>query len=671
MLGLAALGADPLLHSPRESSRRGAHVLQPHTKARATRPHLIVTLVDDVGYNDVGWRNGDVKTPFLDSLLRSQSEPTVELLRHYAFSVCSPTRASLLTGRLPAHVNQMNGGADFPATGTVVAGMDLRMRTLPQLLGEAGYRTAHVGKWHLGSSQMAQLPSRRGFHESFAYLDGSMHSHLTHMITPATACGAPGVDLWENETPVYAHGGIHSCELFATRAVDMIARHDLAKPLFMYVALAEGHGPYDEVPRHSAAATSCSEDTEECVTLRHYRGMIACADEATRNITEALQRRDMWKDTLMVWSSDNGAKSEVGSNAPFRGVKSQVLEGGVRVVALLAGGALPATAPPKFEGMMHVADWFATFAALAGIDDPSDPGAVQHGLPDIDSINMWPALTGENSKGRGRNSGRTELLLGAPDETYFCEHAALIQGDWKIVSTKALRHVENEVNDDNPADLNKQLSQGEKLRAGAYPCATAEHFALFNLAEDPYEEHPYLYDTGDTTSLTGTRAIRLRHAHKLEELVGRLRELAADTHQTGMTDTYVHPHEVLNKPLANACSVAQAQPPRADAAPDTDWLLELAAPGTRLQCSAGRRGATEEECLAAVREAASREGLEVEAELKSVNVGAAGLVPGGCSYSLHTTTAMFNTNPDGGDQAGSYRLTCRTVRPAVRESGVS
>ena len=210
MLGLAALGAEPLLHSPRESSRRGAHVLQPHTKARATRPHLIVTLVDDVGYNDVGWRNGDVKTPFLDSLLRSQSEPTVELLRHYAFSVCSPTRASLLTGRLPAHVNQMNGGADFPATGTVVAGMDLRMRTLPQLLGEAGYRTAHVGKWHLGSSQMAQLPSRRGFHESFAYLDGSMHSHLTHMITPATACGAPGVDLWENETPVYAHGGIHS-----------------------------------------------------------------------------------------------------------------------------------------------------------------------------------------------------------------------------------------------------------------------------------------------------------------------------------------------------------------------------------------------------------------------------------------------------------------------------
>ena len=86
------------------------------------------------------------------------------------------------------------------------------------------------------------------------------------------------------------------------------------------------------------------------------------------------------------------------------------------------------------------------------------------------------------------------------------------------------------------------------------------------------------------------------------------------------------------------------------------WLLE---DGSAHRCPAGRRGATEEECLAAVREAASREGLDVEVELKSVNVGAAGFVPIGCSYSSHTKTAMFNTNPDGGDRAGSYRLACR------------
>jgi len=98
------------------------------------------------------------------------------------------------------------------------------------------------------------------------------------------------------------------------------------------------------------------------------------------------------------------------------------------------------------------------------------------------------------------------------------------------------------------------------------------------------------------------------------------------------------------------------------AAPDAGWVLEAAAPGVQLQCSAGRRGATEEQCLAAVREAAGRDGLEV-AGFKSVDDGAAGVVPAGCSYSLHTKAAMFNTNAAGGDAAGSYRLACRGTAP--------
>jgi len=106
------------------------------------------------------------------------------------------------------------------------------------------------------------------------------------------------------------------------------------------------------------------------------------------------------------------------------------------------------------------------------------------------------------------------------------------------------------------------------------------------------------------------------------------------------------------------------------AAPDASWVLEAAAPGVQLQCSAGRRGATEEECLVAVREAASRDGLEV-AGFKSVNDGVAGFVPAGCSYSVHTKTAMFNTNAAGGDGAGSYRLACRGTAPRVELSDSS
>ena len=704
---VALVGAAPSRGSPHE-----LHPQAMHAMAQATRPNLIVALVDDVGYNDVGWRNSDVKTPFINGLMNNNSEPTVELMRHYTFSVCSPTRASLLTGRLPAHVSQDNWGVEFPGGmwEPFTSGIDLRMRTLPQLLGEAGYSTAHVGKWHLGSTQMAQLPSRRGFDESFAFLGGYMSSHLTHLVNPPTAChdsaSMPAIDLWDNESPVYDHGGVHSCELFANRAVDIIERHDTAKPLFLYVALAEGHAPYDEVPRHSAAAISCSSRvpgiSKHCEEVRHYRGMIACADEATRNITWALKQQGMWKDTLMLWSSDNGAargedyrghKSQmIGSNAPYRGHKSQMLEGGVRVVAFLAGGFLPPTAPPTFQGMVHIADWFSTFAALAGINDPSDPDAVQHGLPDIDSINVWPFLTGGN-----QSSGRTELLLGSAEfdildrfpnaslQKPVCQDSALIQGYWKIISRATVDHeegVSEEVDDHEESDRSgefddeeslcheggkchkgssnssshegkgRNFSRDEKRRVGSESCSSVEGFALFNLEDDPYEESPYFYDADDKTSDL---------AIKLGEMVGRLTELTAGKFQTGVTDTYLDPNEEKGGPLGAACSVAQGQP--------NGWFLEKVhydrggsnSPGhCSGHCSAGRHSATEEECLAAAHEAASKEGLEV-GNYRVVDDGEESYVPAGCSYSSHSKFALYNSNEKGGTimhSAGDYRMIC-------------
>ena len=100
--------------------RARSYILQPRwttshasVAASTSRPHLIVSLIDDVGYNDVGWRNPDVHTPFIDSLLRSQETQTVELLRHYTFAVCSPTRASMLTGRLPSHSHPQSLTSDL------------------------------------------------------------------------------------------------------------------------------------------------------------------------------------------------------------------------------------------------------------------------------------------------------------------------------------------------------------------------------------------------------------------------------------------------------------------------------------------------------------------------------------------------------------------------------
>merc|ERR1719277_190938 len=111
-------------------------------------------------------------------------------------------------------------------------------------------------------------------------------------------------------------------------------------------------------------------------------GMVKCVDIATKNVTQALKQKGMWADTFFLWSSDNGAPQyKNGNNHPFRGGKGTFFEGGVRVASFVAGGAVKLPPGSHVDAMIHFADWYATFCAMAGID-PSDK---VKGLPDIDS----------------------------------------------------------------------------------------------------------------------------------------------------------------------------------------------------------------------------------------------------------------------------------------------
>jgi arylsulfatase A-like enzyme len=352
------------------------------------------------------------------------------------------------------------------------------MRMLPELLKTVGYRTAHVGKWHLGAAQMANIPNHRGFDQSFGFLMGSA-DHFTEANRFACKDGSLPVDLWDGSSMVPPDTQ-HSCFRFANRAVEMIHHHDPEDPLFMYVALAEGHGPYNPVPGFTG---------EQPDELESYRGMIACADRAAGDIVDALRRQGMWANTLMLWSSDNGGvlHFDPDSNKPFRGAKGSMYEGGVRVAAFLAGGAVPVTAPRTYDGMVHVGDWFATLAALAGVSDSSDHSAVGHGLPDIDSINLWPQLTGAAS------GGRDEILLGTRND-----NMALIRGEWKLISQEELPPYTTSEN------------------------VTLAQFELYNIEEDPSEEHD------QTTS----------HPTVKRNLFERFKELAATSFQTGETEVY-------------------------------------------------------------------------------------------------------------------------------------
>ena len=138
-------------------------------------------LADDLGYANVGWHNPAVKTPSLDALVAEG----LRLERHYVFQFCSPSRASLMTGRYPIHVQERMG-----PYWTTYTGPPLNMTLLPAKLREAGYLAHHVGKWHLGAYSREALAVGRGFHTSFGFLDG-MEDHWNHRMQGCNTSGLP------------------------------------------------------------------------------------------------------------------------------------------------------------------------------------------------------------------------------------------------------------------------------------------------------------------------------------------------------------------------------------------------------------------------------------------------------------------------------------------------
>lgn len=190
---------------------------------------------------------------------------------------------------------------------------------------------------------------------------------------------------------------------FNDKAVEMIRTHPAkhpTQPMFMYLALHNTHGPIQAPPEWEAIYSSHLSFPKQIT----FDAMVSVVDSTVGNVTAMLKQQDMWKDTLFVWTTDNGSPVQVaGSNAPLRGGKGSDFEGGTRTPALVAGGVLaPKMAGKTLDGIVAVWDWFATFAFLAGVDpkEPQSPSPTP-----VDSINMWGYFSGDVAE-----SPRKELV---------------------------------------------------------------------------------------------------------------------------------------------------------------------------------------------------------------------------------------------------------------------
>lgn len=376
----------------------------------AKKPNFVIIYCDDLGYGDLGcFGSKEAKTPNLDSLAKSG----VRFTNWYSNSpVCSPSRASLLTGRYPmrAGVPRILGGRRG------LAGLPPTEVTLATALKPLGYRTAIFGKWHLGTAEEYR-PNAHGFDEFFGFLAGCV-DYYSHIYYWGQGRGEnPVHDLWHNDKEVWENGR-YLTELITEKAVEFIKRQR-NQPFFLYVPYNAPHYPMHAPKKYLDRFANIPPDR------RIMAAMIAAVDDGVGEIVKALKQVGQYENTVIFFSSDNGPSNETrnwldgrvdpylgGSAGIFRGHKGSLFEGGIRMPAIMsAPGRIPAGKVCHKVGAMM--DIFPTFIEFAGGKLPTGRS--------IDGISIQQMVV-EGAK--------------SPHHRLFWEYAgqlAVRQGEWKLV----------------------------------------------------------------------------------------------------------------------------------------------------------------------------------------------------------------------------------------------
>ena len=403
------------------------------------RPNILFILVDDMGWGDVSCHNSLIRTPAIDRLMAQG----VELWQHYVQPMCTPTRASLMTGRYPS---RFGPHATVPSNSPV---MPDGYQTLAPVLRNGGYDTGLFGKWHLGSTS-GSGPNDYGFNYSYGSRTGGVdpYSHRYRN-------GEYSFSWHRNGANINEKG--HATDLVANEAINWMESR--TTPWFCYVPFTAVHVPVKSTQRwlDNYHFEHYDDDPLKDASFKRYAGYASHMDEAVGKMVESLEVTGQRDNTIIIFTTDNGAigsnplhQSDVypgwqeasprlGSNLPLRGYKAQLYEGGMRTPTLINWrGHLE---PGRMENPVHVSDWMPTLVNLVDMKPANDPK--------WDGQDIWPLLTGE-------------VTTAEPRDIYWNFRASqgvcIRSGDWKLI-----------VN-----------SQGD---------GTERAYELFNIKSDPYEEN--------------------------------------------------------------------------------------------------------------------------------------------------------------------------------------
>lgn len=397
-LTIALLSLTPCLHA-------SAAVSAQQLSDASPPPNVILIMTDDMGYGDLGsYGATDVNTPNIDRL----AHEGVLLTDFYAAPQCTPTRASLITGRYQQRV------ALERAMGSVGPSLEQGLRatghSLPQLLKDNGYSTALIGKWHLGYKS-EYGPNAHGFDYFFGNLSGYV-DYYTHIRS-----GDGERDLFENTTPVYREGYLTD---LTTEAALRFVRQKAEQPFFLSLAYNAPHWPFQRPDQYSEAPDRGrfqSPAHDPAATREDYVAMLERVDEGVGELLSVLDELDLTRRTLVIFTNDNGGEW-LSRSGPLFNRKDTLWEGGIRVPTIFRWtGSLPEGLSSNQVGITM--DLTATILAVTGTPVPAE-------APRPEGINLVPILQGRapvaertlfwridtsNRQQRAVRSGRWKLLV--------------------------------------------------------------------------------------------------------------------------------------------------------------------------------------------------------------------------------------------------------------------
>lgn len=409
--------------------------------AQGTRPNILFILADDLGWGDLScYGRPDYQTPHLDHL----AAEGVRFTQAYSASpVCTPTRCAFITGQYPArHPVGLIEPLPWKKQEGGRVGLDPKFPTIASLLKNSGYETALVGKWHLGYLPKYG-PLKSGFDEFYGIMSGGA-DYFTH----DDPNGEP--DFFQNEEPVPPEQTGYLTDLLTERAVEYLKRRR-TRPFYLSLHYNAPHWPW-EGPQDAELAKQPKRGFDEFRgggSFAIYAEMVKSMDAGIGRVLQALRDAGHERDTLVIFTSDNGGE-RFSYNWPFRGEKDILLEGGIRVPAIVRWPGVVPAGGVTFQVAITM-DWTATILSAARTKTDSTP---QHKL---DGINLLPALSSR--------SDRPQFY-----RTLFWRHldqSAVRSGNWKYWHDGKEEHLFNLDRDEREnAEFQKTNPQEfEKLKA--------------------------------------------------------------------------------------------------------------------------------------------------------------------------------------------------------------